>query len=309
WSLQLHSRLMDRWNPANEKWLGTLPTLGDDGEGGRIVRSALGISQIIITPKDITIAEPQPNDSPWAGMLGLTSTWSSYDNRRLGALQLYLGCLGPCSQAERVQTFVHRDPGLADTPRGWKNQLSNKALVNLNYEYRRKLLAPEAAAYAPGRFATDLSLGGSGAAGNLTTRLTGEVELRFGWGLPMGFTKIPDPPGLGMMLDPIYIDAREPSEGWDRWRLFFTVVARLHEINYLAGAEERADREWRGVPSLQFVPWSQGGARRAALRPLAVQPASHVLPLSRVGASFRLPFDSGLGELLPRIPLLTGAVL
>ena len=237
WSLQLHSRLMDRWNPANEKWLGTLPTLGDDGEGGRIVRWALGISQIIITPRDITIAEPQPNDSPWAGMLGLTGTGSSYDNRRLAAIQLYLGCLGPCSQAEHVQKFVHRDLGLADTPRGWKNQLSNKALVNLNYEYRRKLLAPEAAAYAPGRFATDLSLGGSGAAGNLTTRLTGEVELRFGWGLPMGFTKIPDPPGIGMALDPIYLDARDPSGGWDRWRLFFTVVARAHEITYLAGAE------------------------------------------------------------------------
>ena len=119
WSFQLHSRLMDQWNPAYAGWIGKLPGLGDDGQGRRIARWAFALSQIIITPKDISIAAPQPHDAPWAGMLGVTGTWSSYDNRRLGAIQLYVGCLGPCSQAEHVQKFIHEDLGFGDPPKGW----------------------------------------------------------------------------------------------------------------------------------------------------------------------------------------------
>ena len=69
---------------------------------------------------------------------------------------------------------------------------------------RYKLFSPEVTAYLPGRFATDVAVGSEAAAGNLTTRLKGEVEVRFGWGLPMGFTKIPDPPGIGMVSSTAY---------------------------------------------------------------------------------------------------------
>src|SRR6266850_2126324 len=131
WSFQVHSRVMDRWNPAFAGWIGKLPGLGDDGQGRRVARWAFALSQIILTPEDISIAAPQPNDTPWAGILGASGTWSSYDNKRLGAMQLYLGCMGPCSQAEHVQKFVHEDLGFGETPEGWANQLSNKPLTNL----------------------------------------------------------------------------------------------------------------------------------------------------------------------------------
>src|SRR5262245_21064932 len=64
WSFQLHSPLEDAWAPGFAKWIGRVPGLGDDGRGGRIVRWALGLNQIILTPADISIAEPQPNDIP-----------------------------------------------------------------------------------------------------------------------------------------------------------------------------------------------------------------------------------------------------
>jgi hypothetical protein len=42
WSFQVHSRLMDQWNPAYAGWIGKLPGLGDDGQGRRVVRWAGG---------------------------------------------------------------------------------------------------------------------------------------------------------------------------------------------------------------------------------------------------------------------------
>src|SRR5262245_35773323 len=189
WSLQLHSQLRDEWDRAYASWIGKFPGLGDDGRGDRITRWAYGITQVIITPKDITIEDPQPADAPWAGLLGVTGTWAAYNNRRLAALQVYLGCMGPCSQAEDVQIFIHDNLGLGKHPEGWGNQLSNRALANGNYEYRYKLLANEVADYLPGRFAFDLGVGGQAAVGNLNTSLSVQGEFRFGWGLPMGFTK------------------------------------------------------------------------------------------------------------------------
>jgi hypothetical protein len=239
WSLQLHSRLHDVWSPANAKWIGQLPGLGDDGSGRRIVRWAAGISQSILTPEEITNPAPQPQDTPWAGLLGVSTSWSAYDNRRLAVLQVYAGCMGPCSGAEAVQRFVHEDLGMGATPQGWGNQLANRALGNLNYEYRYKLYAPAADRYfTPGRFAQDVSVGSQAGVGNLVTFIQAQVEYRLGWGLPMGFTKVPDPPGWGVMLDPIYIDAVAPlPSGARAWRAYFTLFVRSARFGYMAPAE------------------------------------------------------------------------
>jgi len=252
WSFQLHSQFMDEWDPAYAGWIGRIPGLGDDGRGHRVVRWAYGLSQMILTPHDISIETPQPNDVPWVGTAGLVGAWSAYDNRRLAAIQIYLGCQGPCSQAEDVQKFVHNNLGFGDDPKGWGNQLSNKALANLNYEYRYKLYAPgDLALYQPGRFTHDLSVGSMAAVGNLTTRLTAKLEYRFGWGLPMGFTKIPDSPGVGMMLDPVYFDPEQPVPGLRGWRWYFNVVARYSWIGYFTVAEGGATESGYHHPAVE----------------------------------------------------------
>jgi hypothetical protein len=260
WSFQWHSNLMDRWDPAYAGWIGKVPGLGDDGQGRRIVRWAYALSQIIVTPKDVSIAEPQPMDAPWAGLLGLTGTWSAYDNRRLGAIQVYLGCMGPCSFGEQVQTFIHEDLGFGEPPQGWDNQLSNKALANLNYKYSYKLLADDLADYVPGRFAQDFGVGGQAAAGNLATHVAAELEYRFGWGVPMGFTKIPDPPGFGLVLDPVYLDPEQPLGGdLYRWRFYFNVVARAMYIAYLSPAEGGPTESGYNHPKLEPYPGERVG--------------------------------------------------
>jgi hypothetical protein len=257
WSAQLHSPLHDTWQHGFG-WVGHIPGLGDDGAGGRIARTAIALGQIIVTPSDITIAEPQPNDAPWAGVLGLATSWSSYDNRRLAAMQAYLGCMGPCSGAEEVQTFVHEDLGFGDTPVGWDNQLDTKILGNLNYEYRYKLLADGAEDYAVGRFGNDFAVGARADLGNLITGLLGQIEYRFGWGLPMGFTKAPDPPGIGVLHDPVYFDPTAPlPSNLKGWRVYFTVVGRLVWIDRLAPAEGGDTVNGGTHPGVADIPGSQ----------------------------------------------------
>jgi hypothetical protein len=238
-SFELHSPLDDAWSAGYAKWIGRVPGLGDDGRGGRVVRWAWGLSQLIVTPDNLSDPNPQPNDVPWAGILGVSASWSSYNNRRLAALQLFGGCMGPCSGAESTQKYVHNTLGFGESPEGWDNQLVNEALGNVYYEYRYKVFAAPADRYfTAGRFSQDFSVGGQAGAGNLLTFVGGQIEYRLGWGMPMGFTRSPDPPEYGIMLDPIYVDPVAPLPAETRaWRTYFTLVGRLAHIEYMQPAE------------------------------------------------------------------------
>jgi hypothetical protein len=248
-SLQRHSPLFDTWEQKRKGktrkglalWIGRhVPGLGDNGEGGRLVRRATGFSGVMQTPEDIENPEPQPEDVPWAGVAGLATSWSSYDNRHLAAFQIFVGCMGPCSLADEVQTFVHDDLGFSDkSPAGWDNQLDNEFLGNLNYALRHKLATPSEERYQAGRFGGDLAIGGQVGLGNYFSFVDSQLELRFGWGLPMGFTHIPDPAGRGILLDPAYIPAGDTT-ALDRTRVYFSLVPRFtyfEEITTLEGGE------------------------------------------------------------------------
>jgi hypothetical protein len=237
-SIQFHSPLQDEWKPGLAGWIGRIPTLRDDGDGGRIVRSSWGVTQLIITPEDVTIAAAQPNDAPWAGLLGGYASWSAYDDRRLAALQFYLGCIGPCSQAEDVQGFVHDDLGFGKMPEGWTNQLEDEALFNVNYEYRRKLWS-SAARGRTRRWGTDLAVGAQAGLGSFATYASTWLEYRFGWDLPPGFAKLADPPALGIALDPVYLEPNGPAVVRRTWRPYFNLVARVRTIDKFAALEGR----------------------------------------------------------------------
>jgi len=251
WSVQRHSPHFDLWGQKREGrtrkglslWIGEhTPGLGDDGEDGRTVRRAAGISQLIQTPADIANPDPQPDDVPWAGVAGFASSWSSYSNLHFAALQVFFGCMGPCSGAEQVQRLVHDDLELGEeSPLGWDNQLDTELLGNLNYALRHKVAAPTEDRYQIGRFAGDLSIGGQAAVGNYFSLVEAQLELRFGWGLPMGFTHISDPAGRGIMMDPGYLPPGE-TVSLNRPRFYFSIVPRytyFGKIRTLEGGDTR----------------------------------------------------------------------
>ena len=219
WSLQRHSHHHDGWDEMGPSrfsgWISrTIPGLGDGG--GRIVKRGTGLSQITMTPEDVSNPDPQPDDVPWAGALGWTESWYAFDNRRLNAFQMYAGILGPYSLAEHFQIHIH-DWINADEPLGWDNQLKTEPLLNLNYAYKRKLVS--GGEYLR-RFSGDLAVGGQVGLGNLCTFAELSLEARFGWGLPKGFINTADPPGRGIMLNPT-------EDVPAKIRVYFSVVARV----------------------------------------------------------------------------------
>ncbi len=149
-------------------------------------RAGMVLGQNIFTPEDITVSELQPTERPYAGWfyLGFSlvrdgrhgSPHEGYlDRRRMDALELDIGMVGPASLAEDVQTTWHE---FIDTtrPRGWDNQLDNELGLNLYYTRQWQfLLTP------PDRFArVDLIPSAGYALGNVHTYGAAGVTLRLG---------------------------------------------------------------------------------------------------------------------------------
>jgi lipid A 3-O-deacylase len=95
--------------------------------------------QKIFNPQSGYVPDPQYVDRPFAGYLYIGTTlnflYSNESNLKLGA---QLGVVGPASQGESVQTFVHKTFGFY-TPGGWQYQIKNDVELNLSAEYNRLL--------------------------------------------------------------------------------------------------------------------------------------------------------------------------
>lgn len=167
WSIQVHSPLLDRWPPGLAGWIGRLPGLRVAGDNGRIVRWSWGITQLIVTPRDVTIAAARYGDAPWAGLLGGYGSWAAYDDRRLAAFQAYIGCVGPCSLAENAQKFVHNDLHFGADPKGCRgSNPSNDSQMNHHGSMRRPTMKHSRNRSAPRKLTvatTSMSAARSGA--------------------------------------------------------------------------------------------------------------------------------------------------
>ena len=93
------------------------------------------LAQQMATPASITIAAPQPEDRPWAGLLTVAPSYHLEGGDRLSSFKFAVGVTGPWSQADEAQDFVHRVRGL-DRPKGWANQIPNEVVFGWAYEER-----------------------------------------------------------------------------------------------------------------------------------------------------------------------------
>jgi hypothetical protein len=110
------------WATATARWL---PYFGQEGQ----VRTSYELGQDIYTPTNLHLANPDPNDRPYAGFLYLGLGVINETPDQLDQAELDLGVVGPASQAEQTQKLVHRI--IHDTiPQGWNYQIHNEpALV------------------------------------------------------------------------------------------------------------------------------------------------------------------------------------
>jgi len=113
------------------KWLQSMAktfVVHDDNE--HFYGASYSVFQGIQTPADITNPNFQPNDLPYAGILGWRGTVHSWTENRAEQFSLILGMVGPASLAEQSQKRVHKITG-SDKPMGWDYQLHNEPVIAL----------------------------------------------------------------------------------------------------------------------------------------------------------------------------------
>lgn len=176
------------WTRRACAWLGC--------EDSVLMTSQTNFGQLMYTPSDITVATPQPNDRPWAGLLYAEQAYAllSPDQRTLTTLTAQVGVTGPPALAEEMQKMIHK---ILDNPQpqGWHNQIGGSLAVMASAEQRRAFdsLSVE--------FSNDVQMKTAGywrlAAGNIMTYAAGGVAVVIGKDLPL---VSPPPPGVGNKL-------------------------------------------------------------------------------------------------------------
>ena len=130
--------------------------------------------QIIVTPRDLRRATPDPEDAPYVGGLAFRAAQIDVRENRSDLVALSLGVIGPAAGAEQTQKAIHRAIG-ADAPMGWDTQVSNRAMVALERSAAWRF-APSGGSRAA-EFSSDVILQGGATLGNLET-LAGASVLR-----------------------------------------------------------------------------------------------------------------------------------
>jgi lipid A 3-O-deacylase len=138
------------------------------------------------TPTDIKSLDPPPGDHPYAGVLYVDSSLFSMSRIASHQLTLRLGMVGPATGVDEIQTWIHELIG-SPTAQGWDTQLKNEPIVNLFYQYNRRLLrqAP------PDRFGFDFSFNGGGGVGNYYIGANVGLTGRMGYRLPDNYPVTP----------------------------------------------------------------------------------------------------------------------
>ncbi|MBC7365412.1 MAG: lipid A deacylase LpxR family protein [Undibacterium sp.] len=142
----------------------------------------LAFGQNIYTPSNIGIANPDPDDRPYAGWSYVELAFVSKTQDVSDTLALQIGVVGPHSLAEDSQRIVHRAINSV-RPRGWDYQLRDEIGVSVVYERRWRLYGR--ALY--NALGIDLVPHAGVSLGNVQTYANGGGTLRLGFNLPSDF--------------------------------------------------------------------------------------------------------------------------
>jgi len=94
--------------------------------------AGIGLSQIIITPTDLTQSVPQYDDVPYAGYLTLSFYLFEWDNTSFTEYRIETGVVGEESGAGWLQKTIHHIIGDTD-PKGWDTQIGTEWMLNVLY--------------------------------------------------------------------------------------------------------------------------------------------------------------------------------
>ena len=199
------------------------------------LRAMLG--QEIYTPRDISVARPQPDDRPWAGHLYLGADVLTRVKNWPSGVGLRAGVVGPSALAKPMQKLIHYAIA-ARQPRGWDHQLDNRLAVGFwvaQGGQTRISLGP--------RYALRLAFGVGGELGTVRNRLTFSSVLQVGLNLERGISFHVREPVVTPSFEPIRND----------YRLYFTLTSVYQLIGadvFLEGSGHGLAINPRGVTAL-----------------------------------------------------------
>jgi hypothetical protein len=152
--------------------------------------TSISIGQNIYTPVDTGTSELIEGDRPYAGISYVGFGFVSQKGRRRDVWEIDIGIVGPASQAQTVQDFVH-DLFEFERAKGWDNQLENEIALEAICESKwRPWRSPQWRSIG---FDVIPHLGGR--VGNVAIYANTGFEARFGWYVPKDFGSCPIRPG------------------------------------------------------------------------------------------------------------------
>lgn len=119
----------DKTLPTASFWVSPLVWSFPDNSPRATVNS-YSFSQALLSPSDITISNPGPNELPYSALLSFTNTFISIDKDIADAASTQIGIIGPWALGKPTQKQVHKLVG-ADDPKGWDTQLENEIAFQL----------------------------------------------------------------------------------------------------------------------------------------------------------------------------------
>lgn len=109
-------------------------------DSGSVNVGGISVMQVMITPRDYSRKDKQPDDYPYSGALYLTKSFFSANPVHKCNLEteIVVGIMGPYAYAGQVQNVIHGMIG-NDKAQGWQNQLPTDVLLNVNITGEKQL--------------------------------------------------------------------------------------------------------------------------------------------------------------------------
>lgn len=150
--------------------------------GRRNYRISMAFGQNIYVPSSIEIANPSPDDRPYAGWLYGSLGLISDSGSILRTALLTVGVVGPSALAEPAQKFIHK---VIDSPKplGWDHQLKDEPGVILTLEQKWRSLYR----FSPLGVEIDATPHVGVNLGNVNTDATIGTTFRIGFDLPADY--------------------------------------------------------------------------------------------------------------------------
>jgi len=226
--------------------LGGIWNLFGSVEGTRF--STYELAQLMFTPTNLRLSNPDPTDRPYAGIIYLGLGTHLAKENSLHSLKLMLGLVGPDAYASDVQGFAHKIFNSTHA-QGWHYQLKNEPIFNLIYEYRyRYALTPRDSA-----FGVEVIPMAGAFLGNYLVQGETDVQLRFGYHLPNDF-------GTTVLRGSGYLPPPQDDPEYRKWGVYAFAGAGANLVARNITLDGNTVADSRSIGKNLFLPAGELGA-------------------------------------------------